>query len=368
MLLTECLVTSETTPIVSTHSRLADACNPQTVADVSRSAVGDPKDEPKVNLRFLVKWQNYSHIHNTWETFEYLKRFRGFKRVENYIKGVFEVQQRIMNDPATSREDIEALQIEKERQADQIEGYKKVERIIAERNAPANADIDHDHLEYLCKWTGLIYAESTWEDLDTVQAIAADAVENYLERTGSAYLPHRSTNYNKGNRPKFNKLVEVPEYITKCGTLKEFQVTGLNWLAYLWSRGENGILADEMGLGKTVQSCSILNYLFHAQQQYGPFLGVVPLSTLPAWQMQLAQWAPDLNVIAYTGNGASREIIREYEFGSPKKLKFNVLLTTYEFALKDRGPLGAIKWQYLAVDEVSPSARFDCSSLILSSH
>ncbi len=319
--------------------------------------MSDPKDEPTRNLRYLVKWQNYSHIHNTWETFEYLKRFRGFRRVENYIKGVLEVQQRITNDPATSREDIEALQIDKERQMDQIEGYKKVERIIAERNAPANADIDHDHLEYLCKWTGLIYAESTWEDLDTVQAIAADAVEDYLERTGSAHLPHRSANYAKG-RPKFTKLTEVPEYITKCGTLKEFQVTGLNWLAYLWSRGENGILADEMGLGKTVQSCSILNYLFHQQHQYGPFLVVVPLSTLPAWQMQLAQWAPDLNVIAYTGNGASRDMIREHEFGSAKKLKFNVLLTTYEFALKDRGPLGQIKWQYLAVDEVSQTTPF----------
>lgn len=314
--------------------------------------MSDPKDEPTRNLRFLIKWQNYSHIHNTWETFEYLKRFRGFKRVENYIKGVLQVQQRIMNDPATSREDIEALQIDKERQLDQIEGYKKVERIIAERNAPANADIDHDHLEYLCKWTGLIYAESTWEDLDTVQEIAAEAVADYLERTGSANLPSRSANYSK-SRPKFTKLTEVPEYITKCGTLKEFQVTGLNWLAYLWSRGENGILADEMGLGKTVQSCSILNYLYHEKQQYGPFLVVVPLSTLPAWQMQLAQWAPDLNVIAYTGNGASRDIIRKHEFGPAKKLKFNVLLTTYEFALKDRGPLGAIKWQYLAVDEVS---------------
>lgn len=33
--------------------------------------------------------------------------------------------------------------------------------------------------------------------------------------------------------------------------LKDFQLTGLNWLGYIWSRGENGILADEMGLGKT---------------------------------------------------------------------------------------------------------------------
>jgi len=34
--------------------------------------------------------------------------------------------------------------------------------------------------------------------------------------------------------------------------LKEFQLTGLNWLISLYEIGINGILADEMGLGKTV--------------------------------------------------------------------------------------------------------------------
>lgn len=88
-------------------------------------------------------------------------------------------------------------------------------------------------------------------------------------------------------------------------------------------------------------------------QQYGPFLVVVPLSTLPAWQWQLAQWAPDLNVIAYTGNGESRRTIRDYElYDNKRKLKFNLLLTTYEYVLKDRYDLDKIKWQYMAVDEV----------------
>lgn len=79
-----------------------------------------------------------------------------------------------------------------------------------------------------------------------------------------------------------------------------------------------------MGLGKTVQSVSFLSYLFHTQRQYGPFLVVVPLSTINAWQMQFNTWAPDLNVIVYMGSAASRDKIRETEFGPPKNLKFNV--------------------------------------------
>jgi len=113
------------------------------------------------------------------------------------------------------------------------------------------------------------------------------------------------------------------------------------------------LLQTQMGLGKTVQSVSFLNYLFHERQQYGPFLVVVPLSTIPAWQQQFKYWAPDMNVICYMGKRDSRQVIRQYEFGSAKKLKFNVLLTTYEFILKDRNDLGGIKWQALEVDEVS---------------
>jgi len=96
-----------------------------------------------------------------------------------------------------------------------------------------------------------------------------------------------------------------------------------------------------------------LSYLSHQMHQYGPFLVIVPLSTIAAWQSQFQSWAPDLNVITYIGTAAAREVIRKYEFGSSsKKLKLNVLLTTYELTLRDAKELCDIKWQVLAVDEV----------------
>ena len=42
------------------------------------------------------------------------------------------------------------------------------------------------------------------------------------------------------------------------GQLRDYQLAGLNWLIYSWSRGNNCILADEMGLGKTIQCVSMI--------------------------------------------------------------------------------------------------------------
>lgn len=101
-------------------------------------------------------------------------------------------------------------------------------------------------VEYLCKWKGLLYSDSTWEDHDSVSTYAQDEIDAFLARSATAKLPHRSAHYGKA-RPQFTKLIEQPDYISKTGKeLKDFQMTGLNWLAYIWCRGENGILADEV--------------------------------------------------------------------------------------------------------------------------
>ena len=40
-----------------------------------------------------------------------------------------------------------------------------------------------------------------------------------------------------------------------------------------------------------------------------PALVVVPLSTLPNWQTELAFWAPHLNVVPMHGNEAARKVL-----------------------------------------------------------
>ena len=149
----------------------------------------------------------------------------------------------------------------------------------------------------------------------------------------------------------FVKLEKQPEWL-EGGVLRDYQVEGLNWMTYCYCNGTNGILADEMGLGKTVQTISFLERLVEDYSVFGPFLVVVPLSTLPNWAKEFKKWAPRMNVVVYCGNTESRRVIQQHEFhGQSNKLKFNVLLTTYEIVMKDKSVLGALHWKHLVVDE-----------------
>ena len=135
--------------------------------------------------------------------------------------------------------------LDKEREKEELETYKTIERIVAQRPGLAGG------VEYYVKWNNLNYDHCTWEAQDEIRPFAKENIEAFRTREAEAKFPYKSINYARNQRPAFVKITEDPEYLAATGgQLKDFQLTGLNWLAYLWSKGENGILADEMGLGK----------------------------------------------------------------------------------------------------------------------
>ncbi|CAJ0761039.1 12094_t:CDS:10 [Entrophospora sp. SA101] len=91
------------------------------------------------------------------------------------------------------------------------------------------------------------------------------------------------TNNNQTNGDFDRSLISArqPKLVTG-GILRDYQLTGFEWLVSLYDNGLNGILADEMGLGKTLQTIAFLAYLWE-NKIYGPFLIVAPLSTLANW-------------------------------------------------------------------------------------
>lgn len=78
------------------------------------------------------------------------------------------------------------------------------------------------------------------------------------------------------------KVLSQPT-IMNGGTLKPFQISGLQWLVSLYNNNLNGILADQMGLGKTVQTIALISHLIQFKKKNGPFLIVASSSVLPNW-------------------------------------------------------------------------------------
>lgn len=131
------------------------------------------------------------------------------------------------------------------------------------------------------------------------------------------------------------------------GQLKEYQLKGLQWMISLYNNNLNGILADEMGLGKTIQTISLVTYIIEKKKQPGPFLVIVPLSTLTNWNNEFEKWAPSVQRIVYKGPPASRKLASN----QIRAQNFQVLLTTYEFIIKDKQILSKVKWLHMIVDE-----------------
>lgn len=250
-----------------------------------------------------------------------------------------------------------------------------------------------DDVQYLVKWAALGYDLCTWEKFADIKYYS-DEILAYWDHQRP---PRSVTNprvydaeYRARRRPAlqlYKKYSESPVFgvsaaevaamegeisksvDTSAGlVLRDYQLEGLNWLLWNWWNGRSSILADEMGLGKTIQTTAFLDCLYRSghHETRGPFLIVAPLSLVTQWQSEMSIWSPDLNVIVYHGNADGRQVIRQYEWwyeppfvmkeasAQYKKsgaTKFNVMITTFEIALKEAKELSRIPWKALIVDE-----------------
>ncbi|XXG84990.1 hypothetical protein AAC387_Pa11g0175 [Persea americana] len=143
------------------------------------------------------------------------------------------------------------------------------------------------------------------------------------------------------------RVVRQPSML-RAGTLRDYQLVGLQWMLSLYNNKLNGILADEMGLGKTVQVMALIAYLMEFKGNYGPHLIIVPNAVLVNWKSELHNWLPSASCIFYVGGKDQRSKLFSQEVSA---MKFNVLVTTYEFVMYDRSKLSKVDWKYIIIDE-----------------
>ncbi|ORY53553.1 hypothetical protein BCR33DRAFT_801108 [Rhizoclosmatium globosum] len=156
--------------------------------------------------------------------------------------------------------------------------------------------------------------------------------------------------------------VETPKMVT--ATLKDYQLKGLEFLAWLVDNGMNGILGDEMGLGKTLQTISMLSYMKESGKS-GPYLVVCPLSCcrrgkrqhhLHWYQIPLLTYNPTGNQTLDTNNEIHSFHGPMNERASIKrrctKEKFDIYLTTYEQLVAEAGWFRVSRgWRCVVLDE-----------------
>ncbi|WP_436713422.1 SNF2-related protein, partial [Bacillus thuringiensis] len=86
------------------------------------------------------------------------------------------------------------------------------------------------------------------------------------------------------------------------------------------SAGFGAVLADDMGLGKTVQTLALLQARREAGRT-GAALLIVPTSLLHGWQVQAAQFAPELRLLI--SHGPDRKALRG------RLVETDLVITTY---------------------------------------
>eukprot|EP00250_Pteridium_aquilinum_P017954 c23861_g1_i1 orf=626-5110(-) len=323
----------------------------------------DGTDNSKESLtrQYLVKWKSRSYLHCSWvsevELERAMKVYSGLKMKVNNFRRQLDSMKGL-----NAAED-EWMPIRSE--------WTTVEKVLDSRQ---NGDVR----EYLVKWKELGYEDISWEveediatfqtQIDRFNKIKSRRAVNPKKRKG----PGNEKEVSK-KRKDFKAFEETPKSLTG-GVLHPYQLEGLNFLRFAWQQGQHVILADEMGLGKTIQSIAFLASLMDEGASV-PHLVVAPLSTLRNWEREFSTWVPHINVVMYVGTAQARTVIRDLEFYLPKekapqkkkrqkkkpmipvkqnkqdRIKFDVLLTSYEMINLDSTVLKAIKWECLIVDE-----------------
>lgn len=326
----------------------------ETKTETPKEAKEEVKDEPETSKengtqemveveQFRIKWKGRAYCHCEWKTFPELLEID--KRVEAKIKR-FKAKKLLSY--VDDDEDFNSDFVIVDRVVDHI--------------------TEDDGQEFvLIKWKSLGYEEVTWEP---IESIPADKVELWRQR--QVIDPAKIRDKQRPEPEEWKKLSTSKKW-KNGNSLREYQFEGVDWLLYCYYNAQNCILADEMGLGKTVQTITFLSRVYD-YGIHGPFLVVVPLSTIQNWVREFETWT-DMNAIVYHGSAHAREVLQQYEVFYDKRhcgaknwrknfVKIDALITTFETVVSDVEFLKKIPWRVCVIDEAHRLKNRNCKLLV----
>lgn len=164
----------------------------------------------------------------------------------------------------------------------------------------------------------LIYNQEIYDGEIEVDKSKAIFIEDNIENYNLNFIRGAEVLKVVSKRLESRVIEEVNGIKELNGTLRNYQLTGVNYLLSLSEMNFGGILADEMGLGKTIQ---VIAFLLHKKNKRS--LVVTPTSLIYNWKEEFEKFAPSLNVGIIHGSKSARNKILD------NKEDYDVLLTTY---------------------------------------
>lgn len=135
-----------------------------------------------------------------------------------------------------------------------------------------------------------------------------------------------------------NDIQPEPSKHLNC-SLRDYQLTGFQWLCRLSEWGIGGILADDMGLGKTIQALAVLLYRIES----GPALVIAPTSLGFNWKSECERFAPSLTPILFRDSDRG-ELLESATKGQ-------LIICSYGLALREAERLKNVSWGTIIFDE-----------------
>jgi superfamily II DNA or RNA helicase len=175
------------------------------------------------------------------------------------------------------------------------------------------------------------FQASLWEDLQRLGVVTAQA------RSWEESVRALTEASDRTDHP-------VPDSLE--ATLRPYQLTGFNWLAYLYEHRLGGVLADDMGLGKTIQALALMCHTKERGLMNAPYLVVAPTSVVGNWATECRRFAPGLSSVTITETETRRGVALEKVAAD-----VDLVITSYALFRLEYDDYAALPWTGLFLDE-----------------